>query len=84
MKYVGEARAKYNPSAPLIGVTTLPGIEGGVQLRRMFQEAKTHKAEVQDSSPTLKEILNRCTALKAVHGRSFVSGLLRSLRYLGK
>ena len=28
MKYVGEARAKYNPAAPLIGITPMGPING--------------------------------------------------------
>ena len=33
MEYVGEARAKYNPKAPLIGITPLGVISGGERLR---------------------------------------------------
>ena len=98
MKHVGEARAKYNPSAPLIGVTMLPGLAGGVQLRRMFQEAKTEQvAEIQrevrkptlkaimEPFPAVKEILDRCTTLKEDYeGSSFVSKFLRNLRCICK
>jgi hypothetical protein len=35
MKFVGEARAQYNPTAPLIGISALGGVAGGPQLRRM-------------------------------------------------
>ena len=87
MKHVGEARAKYNPSAPLIGVTMLPGLAGGVQLRRMFQEAKTEQVaeEILESFPAVKEILDGCTTLKEDHeGSSFVSRFLRNLRCMCK
>ena len=33
MEYVGEARAKYNPKAPLIGIAPLGVISGGERLR---------------------------------------------------
>ena len=33
MKYVGEARAKYNPDAPLIGICSLGCLNGGEALR---------------------------------------------------
>jgi hypothetical protein len=61
MKSVGEARAKYNPSVPLIGVTSLPGIAGGLQLRKMnTPDVKNEKVEPADLAlehfPTLKEI----------------------------
>jgi len=39
MKYVGEARAKYNPKAPLIGIISSPAVAGGQQLRRMYEKA---------------------------------------------
>ena len=98
MKLVGEARAKYNPSAPLIGVTMLPGLAGGVQLRRLFQEAKTKQVtdmhregpkptlkQILESFPTVKEILDRCTTLKEDHeGSSFVSRFLQNLRCMCK
>jgi hypothetical protein len=45
MKYVGEARAKYNPKAPLIGVASLPVVAGGKQLFKMSQEATREPTE---------------------------------------
>ncbi len=98
MKLVGEARAKYNPSAPLIGVTMLPGLAGGLHLRQMFHEAKTKQVtEIQrevlksilkeflDPFPAVKEILDRCTTLKEDHeGSSFVSRFLQNLRCMCK
>ena len=67
MKGMGEARAKYNPSAPLIGVASLPAIAGGLQLRRMLQGAKNEDVDrtVLERSPTLQEILKQCTSLKS-------------------
>jgi hypothetical protein len=63
MKAMGEARVKYNPSAPLIGVTSLPGIAGGLQLRRMnAPDRKTEKAADLEHFPTLKEIVKRYTS----------------------
>ena len=38
MKFVGEARAQYNPTAPLIGISALGAVAGGPQLRRMAHE----------------------------------------------
>ncbi len=90
MKHVGEARAKYNPSAPLIGITMLPGIEGGVQLRQMFRKAKIEEIqkldrEVLKRSPALKEILERCATVKEDYqGSSFVSRFLRNIRCISK
>jgi hypothetical protein len=64
MKSVGEARAKYNPSVPLIGVTSLSGIAGGLQLRKMLLEATNEDADqtALEGSPTLKEIKKRYTS----------------------
>ena len=51
MKYVGEARAKYDPSAPLIGVTMLSGIKGGEQLgKRLNEVSETENAYDQGRS----------------------------------
>jgi hypothetical protein len=90
MKHVGEARDKYNPSAPLIGITMLPGIEGGVQLRRMFREAKIEEVakiddhalqkEVLKRSPALKEILERCATVKEDDQGSSFLRFLRNIR----
>ena len=49
MKYVGEARAKYNPAAPLIGISSLGAIAGGVNLRDMCKTSTRARA-VQDSA----------------------------------
>ena len=38
MKYVGEARAKYNPHAPLIGIAPLGALKGFSKLWRICQE----------------------------------------------
>ena len=61
-----EGRTKYNPSVPLIGVTSLSGIAGGLQLRKMLREAKNDDADktVLEGSPTLNEISERCISLK--------------------
>ena len=48
MKYVGEARAKFNPTAPLIGVSSLGAIAGGEQLRRLCQEGPDSAAWDQE------------------------------------
>jgi len=45
MKYVGEARAKYNPKAPLIGVASVDVVAGGKQLFKMSQEATREPTE---------------------------------------
>ncbi len=49
MKYVGEARAKYNPSAPLIGIASLPVVAGGKQLRDMSSEKATPRKQFRPS-----------------------------------
>jgi hypothetical protein len=41
MKYVGEARAKYNPAAPLIGVCALAEMAGLKKLRKICREQRT-------------------------------------------
>ena len=47
MKYVGEARAKYNPTAPLIGVAPLGAVGGGAALRRMSATTPDHNNEIR-------------------------------------
>jgi len=43
MKYVGEARAKYNPHAPLIGIAPLRALNGFSKLKRICEESKISK-----------------------------------------
>ncbi len=50
MKYVGEARAKYNPHAPLIGIAPLGALKGFSKLRRICQEESEFVKETDDSS----------------------------------
>ena len=70
MKGTGEARAKYNPSTPIIGVTSLSGIADGLKLRRMntVTENKDVDQEVDPTDlerfPTLQEFQERCDSLQ--------------------
>jgi hypothetical protein len=50
MKYVGEARDKYNPHAPLIGIAPLGALKGFSKLRRICQEESEFVKETDDSS----------------------------------
>ena len=49
MKFVGEARAKYNPTAPLIGISALGAVAGGAQLRRMARASPGESFEDEDA-----------------------------------
>ncbi len=49
-KYVAEARAKYNPHAPLIGIAPLGALKGFSKLRRICQEESEFVKETDDSS----------------------------------
>ena len=51
MKYVGEARAKYNPEAPLIGVAPLGAIGGGTTLRTMCDKQLPSASGLKTSEP---------------------------------
>ena len=88
MKYVGEARAKYNPSAPLIGVTMLSAIKGGEELWEFLDKNSGNfphpalKADDQERchSPPVHRALvdtNPCQRGVCCWWSSFVSGLLR-------
>jgi hypothetical protein len=50
MEYVGEARAKYNPDAPLIGVAVLGVVKGGSVLKAHTVRSLAEDDEEGDSS----------------------------------
>jgi hypothetical protein len=50
MKYVGEARAKYNPHAPLIGIAPLRALKGFSRLKSICQKESKKESKKDDSS----------------------------------
>ena len=50
MKYVGEARARYNPDAPLIGVAVLGVVKGGSVLKARTERSLAEGDEEGDST----------------------------------
>ena len=48
MRYVGEARAKYNPTAPLVGIAPLAPLKGGPRLLAQWEEGKRKTGQLYD------------------------------------
>jgi len=74
MKYVGEARAKYNPQAPLIGIVPLGIVCGGERLRGI--DTLTVKEVNDDENLRTKKSLGTSTWRRFGHLQGMFSFLL--------
>ena len=60
MKFVGEAHARYNPEAPLLGISSLGAVAGGPPLRKkaMCVSAGTDDGDHDDDALKYDDLVN--------------------------